>query len=106
MISRIIYFLILVALFVLYCIRFHEKSMLFFLGVGWFSLDSIRALLSIIFWDKFFNEVNHQTALYLNEILLRQSVCVSWLRIIECVLLFFFVFCFYRSRKKKIKLAH
>lgn len=105
MISRIVYLLILVTLFVVYCIRFREKSMLFFLGVGWFSIDSIRAVLSIFFWEKFFNEANLQTAFYISEIILGQSVCVALFRIIECVLLFSYVFCFYRSRKKKIELV-
>ena len=100
--STILFGLVLIVLFIVYLARFREKSLLFALGVCWFSIEIISRIAYLVvyeianvstdvFGDDFFELVN------------RMNIGSVWIRIVEYVLLFLIVLCFFVQRQKEKK---
>lgn len=94
--------LVLIVLFIVYLVRFREKSLLFALGVCWFAIEIISSIAYLViyeiaqvstdvFGDDFFGFVN------------RMNIGSVWIRIVEYVLLFLIVICFFVKRQKEKK---
>lgn len=97
--SKIIYDVVLIALFIVYLARFREKSLLFSLGVCWFFIEILSNIAYIVFYetvrvspdlfgDNIFDLVNYM------------NICSVYIRFAECVLLFLIVLCFFVQRQK------
>lgn len=100
--STIVFDLVLIVLFIVYLVRFREKSLLFSLGVCWFSIEILSNIAYIVFYetvrvspdlfgDNIFDLVNYM------------NICSVWIRFAECVLLFLIVLCFFVQRQKARK---
>lgn len=100
--STIVFDLVLIVLFIVYLVRFREKSLLFALGVCWFSIEIISSIAYLVvyeiatvsidvFGDDFFEFVNCM------------NIGSVWIRIVEYVLLFLIVLCFFVQRQKEKK---
>ena len=100
--STIVLAIVLIVLLIVYLARFREKSVLFTLGVCWFSIEIISSIAYLViyeiaevstdaFGDDFFGLVN------------RMNIGSVWIRIVEYVLLFLIVLCFFVQRQKAKK---
>ncbi len=102
--SSVIYLACLVALLVVYCIWFKEKSFLFVMGLVWFVFEIAGDVLSIVFIENL-NNLSYLSDLEFNELFFNYNLLVSWERVISCVLVFVIVLCFFCKRRKQKKLS-
>ena len=100
--STIVFDLVLIVLFIVYLVRFREKSLLFALGVCWFAIEIISSIAYLVvyeiatvstdvFGDDFFEFINCM------------NIGSVWIRIVEYVILFLIVLCFFVKRQKEKK---
>ncbi len=100
--SDIVYIVMLVALFVLYCIKFREKTVQFILGVIWFYLEIIRKVFTTIFFGSLVEL--KESSLNLYNFVNNFALVMNLVRDVECILLFCIVLSFFVLRRKAVKI--